>query len=195
MRPDPPQPMSPGRRRTIMSNYRQMKQCFTQGTQTTPSTSPIAGHTTPSLMSVGVVPINSSPLSVSTAPGTAEVHLLHPISRVQQTSPILTTLQPMLVPSTSEDTSEQTSPIMTTLQPMVVTSEVHPLPPNSRVQQTHPILTTLQPMEVPSTSANTTASLSHRMPLPAVENTQRSALTELRRTQRLRNQKRTYLFM
>ena len=25
VRPDPPQPMSPGRRRTIMSNYRQMK--------------------------------------------------------------------------------------------------------------------------------------------------------------------------
>ena len=128
-------------------------------------------------MSVGVVPINSSPLSVSTAPGTAEVHLLHPISRVQQTSPILTTLQPMLVPSTSEDTSEQTSPIMTTLQPMVVTAEVHPLPPNSRVQQqTHPILTTLQPMEVPSNSEQTSPIM-------------------LRRTQRPRNQKRTYPFM
>ena len=174
VRPDPPQPMSPGRRRRIMSNYRQMKQCFTQGTQTTPSTSPIAGHTTPSLMSVGVVTSNISPLSVSTAPSTAEVHLL---------------------PSTPEDTSEQTSPIMTRLQPMVVTAEVHPLPPNSRVQQTHPILTTLQHMEVPTTSANTTTSLTHRMPLPAVENTQCSALTELRRTQRLRNQKRTYPFM
>ena len=82
VRPDPPQPMSPGRRRTIMSNYRQMKQLFTQGTQTTPSTSPIAGHTTPSLMSVGVAPINNSPLNLFTAPSTTEVHSLHSFSRV-----------------------------------------------------------------------------------------------------------------
>ena len=144
IRPDPPQPMSPGRRRKIMSNYRQMKQWFTQGTQTTPSTSPTAGHTTPYLMSVGTA-------------------IAVPSTSSEQTSRILTTLQPMTVPVTFADTSEQTSPILTTLQPMAVTS--------------------------------TSTRKSHRMPLPVVENTQRSSLTELRRTQRQRNQKLPFPFM
>ena len=43
--PDPSQPISPSNRRRILRNYRQFKQRMTQGTQTSPPTSPFTNQT------------------------------------------------------------------------------------------------------------------------------------------------------
>ena len=100
--PDPSQPMSSSKRRGIKRHFKEFEQRMTQGTQTSPVTSPITEQTaqqtspttTPST-SFTPQPIIPSKLPAASPSSTDDLPILHPVDDAQQMSSRLTTLQPM----------------------------------------------------------------------------------------------------